>query len=596
MTSFKLFVSGIALFSLIHGCGEILEPVVLTGGKQDEKNGGFQEEFDIEIKSLTFRSAREANNSPYQRRLMRSGVGAAANVIDEEELLTSNLPFSSKGTAYLLGNGDKLQYTRSLKFVESDVQFPTQPVKEDYLLGVGDELTLLQLNESTRGTRNIISGGTRNIISSTPKKDGEQNTNVPQLSVPQSSQSVLRTSSTVGTDGNILLLDLGSIRAANRSLKNVQTEVRNILIRNGLAPNFQLEITGFNSRKAFVTFPAEEDTFGKNIVPLTNLPVTLKELAINYGLRPSSDDATVVSLTRNGQKFRMTAGQMFKKSSPRVVIKDGDQIEIDEIEGAEPIEVVVGSKGLILIPGVGSIKAKNRSLSEVQTDITRTLTKKGFVPNFQLEITEFSSKEFYVVTKNGSKSIPLDSFELDLRTAIGRNYSLNSNDETLDSRQTLTIVKITRKGLSYRTTLTDVLTRKAGKFYIQDGDTIELRELQYKQGQVFALSGSGKAKAVSISPSKRQTLADILFTANGALSNVMARRSEVYLLRGRVPSVAYHLDAQNVSRILVAAETELRPNDIVFVADRPIISFARALSEVFPLRLLLRDIRNDNFP
>jgi hypothetical protein len=46
----------------------------------------------------------------------------------------------------------------------------------------------------------------------------------------------------------------------------------------------------------------------------------------------------------------------------------------------------------------------------------------------------------------------------------------------------------------------------------------------------------------------------------------------------------------------VAAKTELRPDDIVFVADRPIVSFARALGELSPLQMLLRDIRTDNLP
>ena len=101
---------------------------------------------------------------------------------------------------------------------------------------------------------------------------------------------------------------------------------------------------------------------------------------------------------------------------------------------------------------------------------------------------------------------------------------------------------------------------------------------------------------IFIDPSKRETLADILFTQRGALNNLLARRSEVYLLRGKNPSVAYHLDAQNVSRILVAAKTELRPNDIVYVADRPIISFSRTLAEILPLRILLSDIRDNNIP
>ena len=584
MTRFKFFFSSVALLILIHGCGEILEPVSLSSGKQDENSEDGQEEFEIEIKSLTFRSARDANNSPYKRWLMQAGIGSKANVIEEVELLTSNMPNSSNGNEYLLGRGDKLRYTQLLEFVKADAQFPAQTTKEDYLLGVGDELTLLQLNESASGIRNIIS--------SIPNNDSEQNNQ--NITPPQLSQNVLKTSSLVGTDGNVLLLDLGSIRASNRSLKSVQTEVRNILIRNGLAPNFQLEITGFNSKKAFVTVPARGMAFGKNIVPLTNLPITLKELVISYGVGPSSDDTAVVILTRNKQKFRMTAGQVFEKSSPRIVIKDGDQIEIVYAKiGSEPIETVVGSRGRILIPGVGSIKAVNRSLAELQTDLTRLLSKKGLVPNFQLEITGFNSKQFFLVSeKSGSKSLPLMSFDLDLKTAI---YSYNSIDP-VDGDAKLRMVELIRNGVLYRMTLHDVLNGKVKKIYVQDGDTIAIKDFEYKSGQVFALSGTKNAKVVSIDPSRRETLADILFTKDGALSNAMAQRSEVYLLRGRAPSLAYHLDAQNVSRILVAAETELRPNDIVFVADRPIISFARALSEITPLRMLLRDIRLDNLP
>ena len=160
----------------------------------------------------------------------------------------------------------------------------------------------------------------------------------------------------------------------------------------------------------------------------------------------------------------------------------------------------------------------------------------------------------------------------------------------------LTVVELKRNGLSYRMTLQEILNEGASKIFIKDGDSIELKDLKYKLGVVFALSGAGKAQMVTINPSKRETLADILFRSEGALNNLKAKRSEVYLLRGRSPSVAYHLDAQNVSRILVAAQSELRPNDIVYVADRPIISFARTLAEINPLRILLRDIQEGNIP
>ena len=588
MTRFKLIACGIASALFLHSCSEILEPVSFFGGTQGVEAQSVQEDFEINIKSLTFESARDANNAPYPRRLMQTGIGSEANVFDEADFVTSNIPPSSERMDYLLGIGDQLLYTQLNEFVTSTTQFPTQPIEADYLLGVGDELTLIQLNE--------VASGLSSIISNIPKAGDDANNG--NAGKPQSSESVLKTSGLVGTDGNILLLGLGSIKAESRSLGDIQTEVRNILIRNGLAPSFQLEITGFNSKKAFVTFPNPDKILGNNMVSITNLPITLKELVINYGLRPSSKDTTIVSLTRDGQKFRMTAGQMFDRSSSRIVIKDRDQIEIDEAAaGSTSIEAVVGSRGNILLPGIGSLKAENRSLTEVQADITRILMKKGLIPSFQLEVTDFKSRKFFLVTENyGTKVIALTHSAMDLKEAVLSNILGDNTSNINHSGNDLTVIELVRKGLSYRMTLQDMLNGRGSKVFIQDGDTIELKDFKYKSGQVFALSGAENAKIVPIDPSKRETLADILFTENGALSNVLAKRSEIYLLRGRSPSVAYHLDAQNVSRILVAAKTELRPNDIVFVADRPIISFARALGELSPLQMLLRDVRRDTLP
>ena len=588
MTRFKLIAYGIASALFLHSCSEILEPVSFFGGTQGVEAQSVQEDFEINIKSLTFESARDANNAPYPRRLMQTGIGSEANVFDEADFVTSNIPPSSERMDYLLGIGDQLLYTQLNEFVTSTTQFLTEEIDTDYLLGVGDELTLIQLNE--------VGSGLSSIISNIPKAGDDANNG--NAGKPQSSESVLKTSGLVGTDGNILLLGLGSIKAESRSLGDIQTEVRNILIRNGLAPSFQLEITGFNSKKAFVTFPNPDKILGNNMVSITNLPITLKELVINYGLRPSSKDTTIVSLTRDGQKFRMTAGQLFDKSSPRIVIKDRDQIEIDEAAaGSTSIEAVVGSRGNILLPGIGSLKAENRSLTEVQADITRILMEKGLIPSFQLEVTDFKSRKFFLVTENyGTKVIALTHSAMDLKEAVLSNILGDNTSNINDSGNDLTVIELVRKGLSYRMTLQDMLNGRGSKVFIQDGDTIELKDFKYKSGQVFALSGAENAKIVPIDPSKRETLADILFTENGALSNVLAKRSEIYLLRGRSPSVAYHLDAQNVSRILVAAKTELRPNDIVFVADRPIISFARALGELSPLQMLLRDVRRDTLP
>ena len=144
--------------------------------------------------------------------------------------------------------------------------------------------------------------------------------------------------------------------------------------------------------------------------------------------------------------------------------------------------------------------------------------------------------------------------------------------------------------------LTDLFSKTENKIYIKDDDFIRVERLKYKPNKVFITGRGISPKIFNISPSNRETLADVLFTANGVFSSESAKRSEVYLLRGSNPIIAYHLDALSPSRLIVAEAMELRPNDILFVAEQPIKSFNRTLQTILPLRFLLRDIKDDNIP
>ena len=111
-----------------------------------------QEEFEIKIQSLTFKSAQEVSNAPYQRWLMQTGIGSETDLFDEVELITSNIPPSAQTQDYLLGLGDQLKYMQLNEFETTLLRTPAQPAETDYLLGVGDELTLIQLNEVASGS------------------------------------------------------------------------------------------------------------------------------------------------------------------------------------------------------------------------------------------------------------------------------------------------------------------------------------------------------------------------------------------------------------------------------------------------------------
>jgi len=565
MTNFKCIICCIASAILLNGCVQILEPVSFFGGKQDVESEVEQEEFEINIKSLTFDTAEKANNSPYLRRMVLTGSGSRAKVLDEANFLKSNFPKSSNSPHYHLGIGDQISLTQLNEFETEFAQWPSISNEPEYILGIGDKLTFSQSND---GNENI----------SIALNDSEELLN----------DTLMVTSGVIGSNGNILLFGLGNILAANRTLESVRTEVRNILIRNGLTPNFQLEITEFQSKKAFATISNGES----QIIPLNNIPITLKELALRVGLSISNGNFAIIKLTRNAKEFRFTAGQLFDLNAPEITIQNNDQIEIQIIsDKVTTIKSIVGSKGNILLGSIGSISAVNRTLDDIYGEISSILIEKGIKPKFQLELTKFASKKAYLIQKNvGNIVIPLTSSAITLRELILENKGF------VPSNTGLLIISLKRNGQVYRMTVDEILDPKTQDIWIIDGDQIEVESLNYKPGQVFALSGAGSAQVVPIDPSRRETLADILFVKNGALNNLLAKRSEIYLLRGKNPSVAYHLDAQNVSRILVAAKTELRPNDIMYVADRPIISFSRTLGEILPLRILLRDIQNDNIP
>ena len=580
MTRFKLIACGIASALFLHSCSQILEPISLFGTGSDGEAAA-QEEFAVNVESLTFKSAQKANKDPYPRQLMLTGSGSRADVFYEADILTSNIPQSLESAEYLLGIGDEMALNQLNEFMNEVAQWPAVSLEAEYLLGVGDELAFIQLNETA--------GKIEFAFDALDKTTTSEN--------QETEAKVLQTSGIIGSNGNILLLGVGSIKAVDRTLDDVRTEVRNILIRNGLAPNFQLEITNFLSKKSYVnvTNGASEIvplTGASEIVPLTNIPVSIKEIVLRSGLTGSSKSLSLITLTRNGKTFRITAGQLFDLNAPEIWIMDKDQIEINISPSASSQTVAsVGSRGNILLPGIGSIKAVNRTLDDVRNEVHKLLIKKGLLPSFQLELTGFKSKKAYFIEKkNGSKTVPLGNTKITLKELI-----INSRKK-VPSPDGIVLITFTRNEEVFRMTWDQIVDPGTPDIWVRDQDQVELESLSYKPGQVFAISGAGNAKMVPIDPSKRETLADILFTEDGALSNVLAKRSEVYLLRGRNPSVAYHLDAQNVSRILVAAKTELRPNDIVFVADRPIVSFARALGELSPLQMLLRDIRTDNLP
>lgn len=390
--------------TLVFGCSEVVEPVRLPGLLPDHS---LQEKFDIKLQPLTFKVASDLNKQSYPRSIFRPGASYAANLISEASIPKSEFPPDSKKTPYKLGVGDEVNL---INYLDTAGQFDLQP-------GVVD-----------------LETGLDNIADS-------------QVSVaPTGATAVVSSRGRVGTDGNLLLLDVGRLEAIDKEISELRDEVRGILIRNGKDPNFQLEIVKFNSQHALITSDRSEIN-GQRLIPITDKGLTLKEAV-------------------------------------------------------------------------------------------------AFV--------EFDQRK-------------------------------------------LTIIKLQRNGKTYSITLQDLFAESAPEVYLKNKDHVFIERYDYAPGKVY-LVGGVLPKLLPITPESRQSLAEVLFAEGGPMASLIAQRSAVYLLRGQNPTTAYHLDTQNPTRILVAESVELRPNDIVFVAEQPISIFNRALATILPLRILSRDIQNNNVP
>lgn len=570
MFKLKTIIYFILVAVNLHGCGKILEPVIFDA-ELDNDDISEQEEFNINIDALTFENARKANEDHYPRKLMVTGSGARANIFDETKFLISEIPEDLKNDDYRLGFGDELSYELLGEYKNESAYWPSDVSKVEYTLGIGDELTFTQTSSPGSNNYEVKIDETGEISSA---KNAEEN--------------IITTGAIIGSGGKVLLLGIGNIDVLNRTLNEVKLDIRNILIRNGQTPNFQIEISKFKSKRAYIT---QNDSPGKSI-PINNIPISLQEIALGSGISMSQKKLALIVLVRSNQEYRLTAEQLFNSETPEIFIRDKDIIEINTISNtANKISAIVGVNKNILLPEVGNLNVYGLTLNEVNEKIHRILVGKGLMPNFQLELTNFKSKKIFFIQKNvKSEVIILANFKTTLKEVLLKNAAFNTKTDSLF------VITLKRKGKTYRLTLDKILDPLTPDIWIEGNDQIEIENLIYKPGQVYALSGNGNAEIVPINPSKRETLASIIFSTGGALNNLNAKKSEIYLLRGRNPAVAYHLDAQNVSRILIAAQTELRPNDIIYAAERPIISFSRVLSEFVPLRLLLRDINDGNIP
>ena len=584
MIKFLNITTACLLIWMTSNCSQILQTVDLKVTSEDTST---QEEFRVVEKTLTIVEARKQNAAPYTRTVLQNGRGENAKSIPEKIALISNFPEKNQPHQYKIGIGDTLTFSRLVENNRSPSgiknKWPIQSGVTKYKLGIGDTLALTiikddsSVNQVAPINRTVPENGsdTQNLIINSQKND-----------------VILNSTGRIGSDGSVLLLEVGRLEANGRSLNDLRSEVRNILIRNGVSPRFQLEIVEFKSQRAYLTVSSSDQAAqSSNLIILNDQKTTLVDVLTGAKIAFKSGVITRVKLQRKSKTYQMNLRDIFEESSPEIIIRDGDHIFVEESSTTAVSNVsIVDHDGNVVFEGIGKIKAVGRSLDEIRRSVLPLIQRvPGSQTSFQIDITEFSSQKALVnIPEKEGGIIPIKN------QAIPLDEVLTENGLSLDS-ETITRINLTRNGNTYSFTLDDLINSTSDRIYLQPNDRVTTETFSYKDNKVFVLGGIDP-QIFKIKPSNRETLADVLFTEGGVLASASAKRSDVYLLRGNQPVVAYHLDAQSPTRLIVADAMQLRPKDILYVAEQPITSFNRTLATIIPLRILLRDIQDENIP
>ncbi len=272
---------------------------------------------------------------------------------------------------------------------------------------------------------------------------------------------------------------------------------------------------------------------------------------------------------------------------------------------ADPVSrsFMVQDDGSISIPDIGRVHIAGLSIDDAESDIYQMLSRSQAQPSFSIEISGFKSQYVRIdgaVRLPGAVPITLVPITLsDALVAVGGAIAIDTDS---------TVIRLSRDGASYTIPMSAYLTSpQVQSITMKDGDTIVvdtsylLRQTKLSETRsnyltsnslgaiardyVYITGEVGSQSRYTLPFEQKASLADALYEKSGGIPNSTGSISELYVLRSSDDGegvTAWHLNAINAANLVLATRFELRPNDIVFVAEQPVTSLSRLISQLSP--------------
>ncbi|WP_242651061.1 polysaccharide biosynthesis/export family protein [Yoonia tamlensis] len=295
----------------------------------------------------------------------------------------------------------------------------------------------------------------------------------------------------------------------------------------------------------------------------------------------------------------------------------------------------VQDDGMVSIPAVGRVLVQDLTLAQAEAQLFESFVSARIDPTFSLEMAEYHARTVVVGGAVAAPiSVPLTPQPLFLDAALARAGGVAAADLTDAS------IRIYRDSTLYQVPLSAYLaTPQFQKIRLLGGDSVYVDTgVSLDQAQAFFarqitlaqtrhqaqaqalgvlnaeldqrratlstqrtnfqdqlaldavardyvyLAGEVSAPGRFTLPFGRDaTLADALFS-EGGFSSQTGNPAQIYVLRagdgGAV--TAWQLDARNVGNLVLATQINMRPNDIIFIAEQPVTRWHRVVQQIVP--------------